>query len=373
MPEPQDPVHWNGAGPVVELASNTLGLILDAAPWLLFGLILAGLIKAFVPLEVMERWLGGRGLWAVTKAAIVGAPLPLCSCGVIPAALGLRRAGASREATLSFLIATPETGVDSVAITYALMGPFMTVIRPLAAVLSAITVGLASGVAELIAPARAATGPSPLHPRPDCGCSQAETTCCATSPGPASTPDRSGALGAGLRYAFVDLYDEIFLWMAVGLLLAGAVLTLVPDSALVGLGSGLGAKLAVLVVGIPMYICATASTPVAASLLLAGVSPGTVLVFLLAGPATNIATLGIVRREFGLPVFGIYLVGMAAVSILLGVLTDHLAESFQVDAHTQISQSAQLIPLWFQSLSALFLLVLGIRPLRDRLLSRLPA
>lgn len=367
-----DPTHWNGTTLAVELAANTLGLVLDAAPWLLFGLILAGLIKAFVPLETMQRWLGGKGLWAVTKAAIIGAPLPLCSCGVIPAALGLRRAGASREATLSFLIATPETGADSVAITYALMGPFMTVVRPVAAVSSAIAVGLASGIADLVAPARMRTPqPSPAEV-PACGCSQGESGSCATAAAPTVAPDRGKALAAGLRYAFVDLYDEIFLWMAVGLLMAGAVLTLVPDSALAGLGSGMGAKLAVLLVGIPMYICATASTPVAASLLLAGVSPGTVLVFLLAGPATNIATLGIVRREFGVPVFVIYLLAMAVVSILLGVLTDHLAQLYQIDARTQISQSTQLLPLWLQSFSALFLLALGIRPLRDRLLSRLP-
>lgn len=124
------------------LLGNTLELFLDAAPWLLLGLAAAGLIKAWIPDALIVRWLGGKGSWPVVKAAFIGAPLPLCSCGVLPAALALRRSGASKGATVSFLVATPETGVDSVAISYAMLGPLMAVVRPIAAILSAIFTGL---------------------------------------------------------------------------------------------------------------------------------------------------------------------------------------------------------------------------------------
>ena len=120
------------------LLKNFIDLFLDSAPWLLLGLILAGLLKVFVPMVWMQKQLGGHGFKTVVKAALLGAPLPLCSCGVIPAAVGLRRSGASKAATTSFLVSTPETGVDSIAVSYVLLGPFMAIVRPIAAITSAI-------------------------------------------------------------------------------------------------------------------------------------------------------------------------------------------------------------------------------------------
>lgn len=121
---------------------NFIEVSLEAAPWLLFGLLAAGLIKVWIPESFMKRVLGGKGSWPVIKGAFIGAPLPLCSCGVLPAAIGLRRSGASNGATLSFLVATPETGVDSIGVSYVLLGPFMTVVRVIAAVMSAIITGM---------------------------------------------------------------------------------------------------------------------------------------------------------------------------------------------------------------------------------------
>jgi len=344
----------------VDLLANTLALYLDAAPWLLLGLIAAGLIKAWVPESAMQRWLGGRGPWPVTKAALVGAPLPLCSCGVLPAAISLRRAGASRGSTVSFLIATPETGVDSIAVTYALMGPFMAIIRPVAAVLSAIATGLLAGVAPQTR-SSAPEAPAEFCDRGCCG-----TDCSATAPEPEPTAVQKSV--SGLRYALTDILDDIALWLAVGLLLGGALLTFIPPYGLAEWGSGPLAMLAMLLVGVPMYICATASTPLAAALLLAGISPGTVLVFLLAGPATNVATIALVRRELGGAVTVAYLVGIAAASIGLGLLTDLLVAGFGIDIPAQLAEGGELVPAAVAWVAAVFLLLAAVPAVRRRVL-----
>jgi len=341
------------------LLDNTLNVYLDAAPWLLLGLLAAGLIKAWLSEELLGRWLGGRGLWPVTKAAFIGAPLPLCSCGVLPAALGLHRGGASRSATVSFLIATPETGADSIAVSYALLGPFMTVVRPVAAILSAIFTGL---LTTLVPQSRVE---APAAPASCGGCCSSS---CATPPSPA----RQTALQkstSGLKYAVSDILDDIAPWLSIGIVLAGLVTTLVPPQALAEWGSGLPAMVLMLLIGIPMYICATASTPVAAALLLAGISPGTVLVFLLAGPATNIATLAVVKKELGKGVLIAYLAGITIASIGLGLLTDLIAGGMSINIQADLSRGTELMPVWLAWGSALLLALLSIRPLR-RLLIR---
>ncbi len=338
-----------------ELPGNILAVYLDAAPWLLLGLLAAGLIKTWLPEELLSRWLGGRGLWPVTKAALIGAPLPLCSCGVLPAALGLHRGGASRSSTVSFLIATPETGADSIAVSYALLGPFMTIVRPVAAILSAIFTGLLSSLVPGVEP----------EPQP------APASCSGCCSGSCSTAGQQVApVGGmvkslvGLREAVLDIYDDIALWLAIGIVLAGMVTTLIPPQALAEWGSGLPAMLLMLVVGIPMYICATASTPVAAALLLAGISPGTVLVFLLAGPATNIATLAVVKKELGTGVLVSYLLGMTIASISLGLLTDLLASSMAINISAELGKGAELLPHWLSWGCGSILLLMAIKPLR---------
>ncbi len=341
--------------------SHLLELYLEAAPWLVLGLLAAGLIEAWVPDERLGRWLGGRGIWPTVKAALLGAPLPLCSCGVLPAAIGLRRAGASREATLSFLIATPETGPDSIAISYALLGPFLAVVRPVAAILSAVFTGLLSLTIRdsQVSRARETTEPAP--------------TCCSKGSCASDEPQTHGQGPIdktlhGLRHAFSTILDDLTLWLSIGLLLAALVATLVPPLAMAEWGSGLGAKLLMLLVGVPMYVCATASTPIAAGLLLAGISPGTVLVFLLAGPATNIATIMVIRREMGMTSTLAYLAGIAIASLALGIGVDLLADAWRIDILAQLGDSADSVPRWLAVLSGLLLAFLAIRPLRGKLL-----
>ena len=294
-----------------ELLENLWQLTLEAAPWLLLGLLLAAVVRLFSDRLQLERWLRDDSPLSTVRAALIGAPLPLCSCGVVPAAMGLRRSGAGRGPTVSFLISTPETGVDSIAVSYGLLGPVFALVRPMAAVVSAIGTGLAAS--------RWGHDPAPDSR------AQPETACCSNGgETAAATPTEplTKRLGASLRYAFVDMLADIGPWMLAGLVVGAVVLTYLPASWLDGRW-GYGVSMALmLLIGIPMYVCASASTPIAAGFLAAGVSPGAVLVFLLAGPATNIGTLGILRRELGRKTLVIYLVGVMLSAVIFGLLLD---------------------------------------------------
>jgi uncharacterized membrane protein YraQ (UPF0718 family) len=298
---------------------NLLQLYLEAAPWLLLGLVMAGLLKAWLPEGILQQKLGQGRFMPILKATLIGAPLPLCSCGVLPAAMGLRRSGASKSATVSFMISTPETGPDSIAVTYALLGPFMAVVRPIAAIFSALFTGLLNCLFVTQESPQKSGISLPVIETAAC-CSDGDG-CVEPIP---KTPGFWQRSWQGMRYALTDILDDIWLWLLAGLVLAALVMTYVPSDTLAGWGSGLPAMLMMLLIGIPMYICATASTPLAAAMILAGVSPGTVLVFLLAGPATNLATMGVIQREMGMRTLVLYLVGISVSSIFMGLGTDWL-------------------------------------------------
>ncbi len=355
------------------LLENFITLFLESAPWLLLGLILAGMLKMFVPMAWMHKQLGGHGVKSTVKAALLGAPLPLCSCGVIPAAIGLRRSGASKAATTSFLVSTPETGIDSVTISYVLLGPFMAVVRPAAAVLSAITAGLLVGKDDLDSNIKAqAAGHEHTHKH-----GQAASSCCCSSKKEISSTCSAGSdkghekkhkqetagcsadkdiaqelqgtqinrrIVKGLHFAATDLVRDTSLWLLIGLFFAAAVQTYVPTDFMAKWGDGLLAMLVMVIISIPMYICATASTPIAAGLLLAGVSPGAVLVFMLAGPATNIATLGVVAKELGKRALWGYLCGVLGVALLSGVVVNYLVATFAFIVTPQIGEHQALLP-----------------------------
>ena len=278
------------------LLENFVALFMESAPWLMLGLTVAGIVKVLVPSQLMAEHLGQPGPMATVKAALFGAPLPLCSCGVIPAALGLRRSGASKAATTSFLISTPETGVDSISISYAMLGPFMAIIRPIAAITSAISAGLLVGTENSI-PNSASQQPS----EPCCASKTPEPEpCCSTEQPAVKQPTAADKLLAGLRFTYIDLVRDIALWLVIGLGFAAVIKTYVPNEFLLQWGDGLLTFVVMALVGVPMYICATASTPIAAGLLFSGVSPGATLVFMLVGPATNIATMGWLKRSWGI-------------------------------------------------------------------------
>ena len=351
---------------MLELLNNLLDLSLEAAPWLLLGIVVGGILKAWIPTDLMQRHLGGKGVMPVIKGAILGAPLPLCSCGVIPAALAIRKAGASKKATVSFLVSTPETGVDSVSISYALLGPFMAIVRPVAAVASALVAGMLAGPEDAPA-ARAKPAVSKLDAIP-----VAVTSCCSGDDdsgssccGGEETAPPQGFMARtleGLRYGFTQLLDDILLWLIVGLVFAALVKTFVPASFLAQWGAGLPAMLVMLVIGIPMYVCATASTPIAAGLMLAGVSPGATLVFLMAGPATNIATLGIIGKELGKRAMTGYLIGVMGVALAAGLATDWAVQQWGIDIQAQLEAGQDILPAWVSWGSFIILVLAALRP-----------
>lgn len=283
---------------------STLALLYESAPFLLLGFALAGAAKVWLQREGwLARTLGRRGPRSVSLAALIGAPLPLCSCSVLPAALGLRRQGASKGATSSFLISVPETDVISVLLTWALLGPLMAVVRPVSALVTAIVTGMAVDLFDAEAPASGAEDPARGR-----------------SGEPAVHRESKPAWRRALHFGFVEFFDDISGPLLFGLLLAGVVAVVVPAVGLFRfVDEPVSGYAIALLVGVPTYVCATASTPVAVGLLAAGMSPGAALVFLLAGPATNVASLVVLGREFGRRTLVIYLVGIAALSLALGV------------------------------------------------------
>lgn len=370
------------------LIDNFIALALESAPWLVLGLILGGLIKTMLPTEFLNKHLKADSLSSITKATLLGAPLPLCSCGVVPAAVGLRQAGASKSATVSFLISTPETGVDSISVTYALMGPIMAVARTVSALFSAFITGVLVFVFNREAdvqtePAKVATsccGSSSETVVDSCCDStndKAVDSCCsATNDKPvdsccsgsnqATTSSWFDKAKQGIEFAFMDMLGDIVGWLTLGLLFAALVQTYVPTDFLTQWGSGFIAMLMMLLIGIPMYVCATASTPIAVGLILAGISPGVALVFLLSGPATNIGTLGIISKLLGRKTMWIYLLGTASSALLAGWLFDKLIVQFDWQLLANMQAHHDMLPKWLQILCVLILLLSAINIYRKK-------
>lgn len=394
----------NTVDQLTSFIKNFIDLSAEASPWLLLGLLIAGLMKAWVPSEILSKHLG-KGKSAIVKAALIGAPLPLCSCGVIPVATELRRSGASAPATASFLVATPETGIDSVSVSYALLGPIFAFYRPFAAIMSAIITGiLVSGIKEedIKSPVTdikksnttccASKQPAPENLPTESAvkscCSsklpakeiqiEAETSsCCSSSTATISKVSLipSTALSEffektkmGVYYAATKLIDDIIIWLTIGLVFASIIRTFLPEDFLLSYGSGLPAMLLMIVISIPMYICATASTPIAAGFIMAGLSPGTALVFMMAGPATNISTLGVIKNEMGGAVLTRYLLGVALCAIGFASLLDFSLNYYAINISEQMQHSHELLPYWFGLTCAALIALLAIKPLRKLVL-----
>ncbi len=277
-------------------------VMIDLSPSLLLGLFIAGLLHVYLPKGLVRRGFNRPDMRSVTRASLIGVPLSLCSCGVIPTALGLRKEGASKGATTAFMISTPQIGVDSILVSASFLGwPFA-----LFKLAAAFVTGLIGGalVNRFTAP----------DPSPD------EVDEAPSDQAPA------GGLAAVLRYALFDLLAAIDLWIIAGVLAAAFVTVVLPTDYLAGLAwtQGIAGMLLVLAISIPLYVCTTGSVPIAASLIAAGMPAGTALVFLMAGPATNVATLGAVYRTLGGRVLALYLGTVAFMSISLGLLFDFL-------------------------------------------------
>jgi uncharacterized protein len=342
----------------VEILSESWKLLQESSIYVLFGIFVAGLMRVFVRPEAVSRHLGKGKVRSVLKAAALGVPVPLCSCGVLPAAVSLKRQGANNGATTAFLISTPESGVDSIALTYALLDPVMTVARPVAAFTTAAVAGIAENMLS--------SDKETKTIQPDLSCTV--DNCC---DGVDCLPEVHKThhtffekLKAGLSYALFELWGDIAPWYLFGLILAGIITILIPSELMAKhLGGGLPAMLIMLAVGIPLYICATASTPIAAALILKGVSPGAALVFLLAGPATNVTSLTVLLGLLGKRATAVYLASIAVVSVACGLVLDQVYAFLGISAQAVAGQAAEIIPLWAQIVGALALLGMSAKPL----------
>ncbi len=300
------------------IAAESLVLMNKMAPYLLFGFFFAGLIHTFLSPEKIARHLGKRNFASVIKASLFGIPLPLCSCGVIPAALSLRKEGASIGAVLAFLISTPTTGVDSIFATWALMGGLFTVYRIVASFVTGVCAGILANIfiKESSVVQRAAQHAE--HHK------TAETPpCCRKEEG--RTRAITARASEVLRYGFVDLFDDVAQWLLIGIIAGGAISFFVPAGFFGRLiGAGWLAYIIIFLIGAPMYVCATGSIPIAASMMMKGLSPGAAFVFLVSGPATNTVTIAVVAAQLGKKAAAIYLGSIFAASVTLGFALDKI-------------------------------------------------
>jgi uncharacterized membrane protein YraQ (UPF0718 family) len=286
--------------------------IADMSPYLLFGFFVAGLLSVLISQQFVERHLGGRGVWPLLKASLFGVPLPLCSCGVIPVSMSLHKHGASKGSTIAFLLSTPQTGVDSIFVTLSLLGPVFAIFRPFAALVT----GLVGGtLVDVFGHSAEAQNTIPEKCTDEC-CSD----------------DKRGRLAKGLRYGFVTLPRDIGKAMLVGLAVAAFISALVPRNFFAeSLGTGIFAMVVMMFLGIPVYVCATASVPVAAALILKGLTPGAALVFLMTGQATNAASFVTIWKVLGKPTAITYLATVAGCALLSGVMLDYVAGGIDFD------------------------------------------
>lgn len=303
----------------------------EMAPYLLLGFLFAGILHVYIRKDKIIKYLGNNSFKSALYAALLGVPLPLCSCGVIPTGIAFHRDGASKAATVSFLISTPQTGVDSIMVTWSLLGWPFAIIRPVVALLTGILGG------SLTIPAgRAEDNPKPVDLKAD-----------------VRSENRVGVL-AMLRYAFVDFMDDIAKWLVIGLALAALMAVVIPDDFFtVYLTNPYLSMLMVLVASVPLYVCATGSVPIAAILLMKGLSPGAVLVFLMAGPATNMATITVIGKALGRKTLLIYLGSIIGGALLFGTLTNLLipASLFTSAMSHMHHGHHHLIPEWINLLS----------------------
>ncbi|MBO4906958.1 MAG: SO_0444 family Cu/Zn efflux transporter [Bacteroidaceae bacterium] len=344
----------------------------EMAPYLLLGFFVAGLLSTFIPRNVYSRHLAPRTMGSVAKAAALGVPLPLCSCGVIPTAVSLRKEGASHGACTSFLIATPQTGVDSIAATYSLMGLPFAIVRPVAALFTAIFGGwMVNRFAQEDEAVSAKAAQAGTAEECECHCHehkhghQHKHECSCHHDEAAHQPSTFiGKMQGALRYGFVEMLQDVGKWLVIGLLIAALITVAVPNEWLAALHDyKLLNMLIVLAVAIPMYVCATGSIPIAVSLMAKGLTPGAALVLLMAGPAVNSASMLVIGKVFGRRTFVLYVASIIIGAMLFGLGIDYLLpqEWFTVAGFGTVAgeHSAHCLTTWDYVFIGAFLLLMA--------------
>ncbi len=332
-------------------------LLQEMAPWLLLGLIFAGLLKVYFPQKHIDKYLGKSNFKSSLNASLLGIPMPLCSCGVIPTGISFFKNGASKGATNSFLISTPQTGVDSIFATYSMLGWPFALLRPIVAFFTGITGGVLTNIFVKEKPVKA----SPFSGfKIDTGALNASGATCDDDSCNCHEPkidDKRHSLIRAADYAFIELLQDIAKWLIIGFFAAALISVLLPDDFFSSFkGLGLLEILVVLAASVPIYICATGSIPIAAVLLMKGVSPGAALVFLMAGPATNVATMTVLGKTMGKKSLIVYLSTIIGGAIIFGMLTNWLIPTdFILSKVMHIHGNAadhEMLPKWLQLTSA---------------------
>ena len=328
---------------------ETYHLLLEMSPYLLLGFLIAGILKFTLKPATMKHHLGKANLRSVINASLLGVPMPLCSCGVIPTGVGLYRNGASKGAAQSFLISTPQTGVDSIMITYSLLGLPFAIIRPIAAFLTGIAGGVITNKVE---------GEKPHE--------------FANRTVEEDMPKGWQKIPAILKYAFIDFMADIAKWLAIGILIAGLISVVLPDDFFLKyLSNPYLSMVVMLVASIPLYVCATSSVPIAAALILKGLSPGAALVFLMAGPATNAATISVIGNTLGKKSLIVYLSTIIIGSFAGGVILDQFMPASWFTGIMSMGHDHHMIPEWLMISSTIILTILIVYTLINKMIKKI--
>lgn len=334
--------HQSNPFIVMQYLSQLLSLVAEMIPYLLLGFLFAGLLHVLVPHKFYQKYLSQNNFRSVILASLFGIPLPLCSCGVIPTAMSLRKEGGSKAATTAFLCATPQTGIDSILATFSVFGLAFALIRPIAALFSAVVIGILICIIER---------------KKD----NQDNTISSMKSGKSEEKQEKfyKKMIRALRYGFVEMIQDIGGHMITGLVIAALISVALPESWLVSLADRpLLEMLAVLLFAIPMYVCATGSIPIAAALMLKGLTPGAALVFLMAGPAINFASLLVVNKALGKKATGIFLIGIIVCALIFGLSIDYLMPSEWFSAISSENCHHEAIGLWQWICLAAFILLL---------------
>ena len=325
--------------------TSLLNVVCEMAPYLLLGFLIAGVLHVFVPQKFYANYLSRKNRLSVLWAALLGVPLPLCSCGVIPTAIGLRNEKASKGAIASFLIATPQTGIDSILATFSLMGLGFAIIRPVAALITGVCGGML--VNRLV--------------REDDTVEESDASC---------QVEHGNRLWRVVKYAYYDMIRDIGLRLLIGLVVAALIQVAVPDEFFLSFGSQpLLQMLVILAIAVPMYICSTGSIPVAAALMMKGLSPGAALVMLMAGPAVNLASILVVHKSMGRRFTSIYLMTIVGFAVFFGLLLNATGLDFSVASHGACCMTS-VLPSPFKLVCATVLTLLIIFALMMKLFSK---
>lgn len=339
-----------------QFLQDFIAILNEMSPYLLLGFLFAGLLKIAFPQRFIDQHLGKKNLKSVIYASLLGIPLPLCSCGVIPTSISFYKSGMSKGATVSFLISTPQTGLDSILVTYSLLGLPFALLRPFVALFTGVLGGAISNIWEKPMPisvekitSKNETGSCSCH---SCDCEEEQ-----------QPPKQHSKIYEMFKYAFVDFLQDISKWLIIGLLLAAFISVLVPNDFFEQfIGHQFVEMIMILLVSIPLYVCATASVPIVAVLMTKGLSAGAALVFLMAGPATNAATITVLRNTLGKRTMWIYLISITVGALFFGTVINQFVPPswFEMAHSTGHHLHHEMLPSWVEWGSSVLLTLLII-------------